>query len=41
VVEAIVWRIDLDGIVLRFTDPSLGTRFTEGAVPTSDVGDNG
>lgn len=41
VVEAIVWRIDLDGIVLRFTDPSLGTRPTEGAVPTSDVGDNG
>jgi hypothetical protein len=24
-VEAIVWRIDLDGIVLRFTDASLGT----------------
>jgi hypothetical protein len=25
VVEAIVWRIDLDGIVLRFTDLSLST----------------
>jgi hypothetical protein len=24
VVEAIVWRIDLDGVVLRFTDASLG-----------------
>jgi hypothetical protein len=24
VVEAIVWRIDLDGIVLRFTGPSIG-----------------
>jgi hypothetical protein len=25
-VEAIVWRVELDGIVLRFTDSSLGTR---------------
>jgi hypothetical protein len=35
VVEAIVWRIELDGIVLRFTD-SLGTPPTEGAVRKSD-----
>ena len=25
-VEAIVWRVDLDGIVLRFTGVSIGTR---------------
>jgi hypothetical protein len=40
VVEAIVWRIDLDGIVFRFTD-SLGTPPTEAAVRTSDGDDNG
>jgi len=40
VVEAIVWRIDLDGIVLRFTD-SIGTPPAEGAVDTSGGGDNG
>ena len=41
VVEAVVWRIDPDGIVLRFTDPSFGTSPAEGAVRTSDGGDNG
>jgi hypothetical protein len=41
VVEAIVWRIDLDGIVLRFTESSLGTPPAQGAVLTSDGGDNG
>ena len=39
-VEAIVWRIDLDGIVLRFTDSSFGTSPAE-AVRTSNGGDNG
>jgi PilZ domain-containing protein len=39
-VEAIVWRIDLDGIVLRFMDSSFGPPPAE-AVCTSDGGDNG
>jgi hypothetical protein len=39
-VEAIVWRIDLDGIVLRFTG-SLGTPPVEGAVPKSNGVDSG
>jgi PilZ domain-containing protein len=39
-VEANVWRIDLDGIVLRFTDSSFGTSPAE-AVRRSDGGDNG
>ena len=39
-VEAIVWRIDLDGIVLRFMDSSFGPPPAE-AVRTSDGGDNG
>ena len=32
VVEAIVWRIDLDGVVLRFNDQGLGTP-TAGSSP--------
>lgn len=38
-VEAIVCRIDLDGIVLRFTDASLGTPPAAGA--PRDGGDDG
>jgi hypothetical protein len=37
-VEAIVWRIDLDGIVLRFMNSSFGPPAE--AVRTSDGGDN-
>jgi hypothetical protein len=39
VVEAIVWRIDLDGIVLRFTDSSLGTPPAVRALRRGDGGD--
>ncbi len=41
VAEAIVWRIDLDGIVLRFTDAELGTPPSTNALRGSDGGDNG
>lgn len=41
VVEAIVWRIDLDGIVLRFTDVNLGTPPAALALRRGDGGDNG
>ncbi len=40
-VEAIVWRIDLDGIVLRFTDSSSGTSVAERALRQDDAGDDG
>ena len=33
VVEAIVWRIDLDGIVLRFTDASITPRQLSSSPP--------
>jgi hypothetical protein len=39
-VETIVWRIDLDGIVLRFMDSSFDPSPAE-AVRRSDGGDNG
>ena len=41
VIEAIVWRIDLDGIVLRFAGSSLGTPPAEQALRRADGGDNG
>lgn len=40
-VEAIVWRTDLDGIVLRFTDVRLGTPPAAQALRRRDGGDNG
>lgn len=40
-VEAIVWRLDLDGIVLRFTDVSLGTPPAAQALRRNGGGDNG
>lgn len=40
-VEAIVWRIELDGIVLRFTDSSLGTPPASRAFRRGDGGDTG
>jgi len=40
-VEAIVWRIELDGIVLRFTDSSLGTPPSTEALRRSDGRGNG
>ena len=41
VVGAVVWRIDLDGIVLRFTDSSFGTPPAGPALRNGDRGDNG
>ena len=41
VAEAIVWRIDSDGIVLRFADSDLGTPPNTGALRRSDGGDSG
>jgi hypothetical protein len=40
-VEAIVWRIELDGIVLRFTDSRLGTPPASRALRRGDGGDTG
>lgn len=40
VAEAIVWRVDLDGIVLRFADSDLGTPPSTEPLRGSDGGDN-
>jgi hypothetical protein len=40
-IEAIVWRLDPDGIVLPFTDVTLGTPPAAQALRRNDGGDNG